>query len=208
MTYESAKGGATFPQTPMQIKLGTWVAGGKNSPPGTVQWAGGYTDFSKAPFLGYYKSIAITDYAGKDKPANGGVKEYIYGDQTGTYQSIKVVGGDSSSDSSSSSSSGSATGTQTSSGAQSSTKASASGTTTKAASTTGTSAKTTLTTAAASTGSNSTTTAASTATGSGTSPTGSTTPTTVPGSGAPRGAAAVGSVLLAGVGVMVAQMLL
>ena len=210
LTYESAKGGAAFPQTPMQVKLGTWVAGRKDAPEGTVQWAGGKTDFNKAPFLGYYKSIAITDYAGKDKPASGGVKEYIYGDKTGTHDSIKVVGGDSKDDSSSTGSA-SSTGTKTSSGSKTSTDAEASTkttvTTTKAASTTGSASKTTIATvvSTASTGSNSTVTGAS-STGAGSSASGTVKPTTVPGSGASH--FAVGSVLLAGVGAMVAQMLL
>ncbi|KAG6010901.1 hypothetical protein E4U21_002570 [Claviceps maximensis] len=91
LSSDAVKG--KFPQTPMQVKLGTWCAGGKDSPPGTRQWAGGYTDFSKAPFNAYYKSISIVDYAGKDSPAKGGVKEYVYGDMSGTWQSIKVVGG-------------------------------------------------------------------------------------------------------------------
>lgn len=44
-----AKGpGAGFPQTPMQVKLGTWVAGGKNSNEGTREWAGG-CKFTRIP---------------------------------------------------------------------------------------------------------------------------------------------------------------
>ncbi|KAF4471966.1 ice nucleation [Fusarium albosuccineum] len=94
-----AKGGEAFPQTPMQIKLGTWVAGGKNSNAGTREWAGGYTDFDDAPFNAYYKSVTITDYAGKDAAGQGaGVKEYVYGDKTGSWQSIKVKKGDSDDD--------------------------------------------------------------------------------------------------------------
>jgi beta-glucanase (GH16 family) len=86
LTYAAAKGGSTFPQTPMQIKLGTWVGGAKSAPKGTVEWAGGYANFAQAPFVGYYKSIKITDYS------NGvtGAKSYSYADQTGTYKSIKV----------------------------------------------------------------------------------------------------------------------
>ena len=103
LTYADAKGGATYPQTPMQIKLGTWVAGKKDAPKGTVEWAGGYTNFADAPFLGYYKSVVITDYS------NGveGAKEYSYGDRSGTYESIKIstTGGDVSGGKSSSSSS-------------------------------------------------------------------------------------------------------
>ncbi|PTB64581.1 glycoside hydrolase family 16 protein, partial [Trichoderma citrinoviride] len=90
LTAANAEGGASgLPQTPMQVKLGTWVAGRKDAPTGTVEWAGGYTDFSKAPFVGYYKSISIVDYAGADAPTSKSVKEYIYGDHSGSWQSIK-----------------------------------------------------------------------------------------------------------------------
>lgn len=98
LTYEEAKGGSRFPQTPMEVKIGTWVAGGKNSAPGTVEWAGGYTDFSQAPFVAYYKSISIVDYAGKDAPTSDSIKEYVWTDKTGSWESIKVVKGDGSSD--------------------------------------------------------------------------------------------------------------
>lgn len=97
LTAASAKGGSAFPQTPMQIKLGTWTAGTPDKSKWTVEWAGGLTDFSKAPFNAYYKSIKIVDYAGGDSPASKGVKEYVYGDKTGTWKSIKAVAGDGSS---------------------------------------------------------------------------------------------------------------
>lgn len=90
LKYADAKGGAGYPQTPMQIKLGTWVAGRKDAPEGTVQWAGGYTDFSKAPFNGYYKSVTVKDYMNGAKSAGS----YVYGDRTGSYQSIKIEQGD------------------------------------------------------------------------------------------------------------------
>jgi beta-glucanase (GH16 family) len=117
LTYADAKGGATFPQTPMQVKFGTWVAGKKDAPKGTVDWSGGYTNFADAPFIGLYKSITVTDYAGGSAPAsNSAVKQYVYGDKTGTWQSIKLdnTGGDipdDSSNSTSSSASGSASAT-------------------------------------------------------------------------------------------------
>lgn len=91
LTYDEAKGGTGFPQTPMQIKLGTWVAGRPDAAPGTIQWAGGMADFSAAPFNAYYKSISVVDYAGGDFPTSKSVKEYIYGDKSGSYQSIQVV---------------------------------------------------------------------------------------------------------------------
>ncbi|KAI5467694.1 concanavalin A-like lectin/glucanase domain-containing protein, partial [Mariannaea sp. PMI_226] len=88
-TLNAADVGSKFPQTPMQVKLGTWVGGGASSPPGTVEWAGGYTNFNNAPFLAYYKSITIVDYAGKDGPSqNSNVKEYVYSDNSGSWQSI------------------------------------------------------------------------------------------------------------------------
>ncbi|KAF7556938.1 hypothetical protein G7Z17_g1015 [Cylindrodendrum hubeiense] len=91
LTYDEAKGGTSFPQTPMQIKLGTWVGGSPEAAPGTIIWAGGLADFSQGPFTGYYKSISVVDYAGTDYPTSKSVTEYIYGDQSGSYQSIQVV---------------------------------------------------------------------------------------------------------------------
>lgn len=93
-----AKGGSAFPQTPMQVKLGTWVGGGANNAPGTVTWAGGKTDFSKAPFNAYYKSITITDFAGAASAGQStNAKEYVYGDKSGSASSIKIIRGDGSS---------------------------------------------------------------------------------------------------------------
>lgn len=92
-TLKAAEAKGRFPQTPMQIKLGTWVAGGSKAEEGTVKWAGGRTDFYKKPFVGTYKRITITDFAGGNTKANGGIKEYSYGDNTGSAKSIKVTQG-------------------------------------------------------------------------------------------------------------------
>lgn len=184
----NAHGANGFPQTPMQIKLGTWVAGLPDKSKWTVEWAGGLTDFSKAPFNAYYKSVKITDYAGGDAPATKPVKEYTYTDKSGNWQSIKAVGGSNGSDDDNSSSSKEST--KTTSAKESSTKAPST-----------TDDATTLTTATPSaTGGD------STATGS--EPTSATgTPTTVPGSnGAGRNGLAIGGLLLAA-GAMVAQLL-
>lgn len=99
LTYEEAKGGSRFPQTPMEVKIGTWVAGLPDGEEGTVEWAGGYTDFNEAPFQAWYKSVSVTDYAGGDGPTKDSVKEYVWGDKTGSWESIKVVKGDGSDDS-------------------------------------------------------------------------------------------------------------
>ncbi|OLN85092.1 putative glycosidase crf1-like protein 3 [Colletotrichum chlorophyti] len=109
LKYADAQGGSRFPQTPMEVKIGTWVAGRKDAPKGTVEWAGGYTDFEKAPFNAYYKSIAITDYQGNKGVKNA--KEYVYGDRSGSWESI-VVKTEGGSDDKSSSASASKTSTK------------------------------------------------------------------------------------------------
>ncbi|KAM0553399.1 hypothetical protein ACHAPJ_007413 [Fusarium lateritium] len=91
LNYADAKGGSAFPQTPMQVKLGTWTAGSPDAAEGTIQWAGGLADYSKGPFNAYYKSISIVDYAGGDAPTTKTVREYIYGDHSGSFTSIKAV---------------------------------------------------------------------------------------------------------------------
>ncbi|KAF5021920.1 hypothetical protein F66182_6023 [Fusarium sp. NRRL 66182] len=91
LNYADAKGGSAFPQTPMQVKLGTWIAGRPDAEPGTIAWAGGLAEFSQGPFSAYYKSISIVDYAGGDAPTTKTVKEYVYGDRSGRYESIKLV---------------------------------------------------------------------------------------------------------------------
>ncbi|GKT65941.1 ice nucleation protein [Colletotrichum tofieldiae] len=110
LKYADAKGGAMYPQTPMEVKIGTWVAGRKDAPKGTVEWAGGYTDFSKAPFNAYYKSISITDYQGNQ--GKKGAKEYVYGDRSGSWESIVIKTEGGSDDDTSSSASKTATKTE------------------------------------------------------------------------------------------------
>lgn len=72
-----------YPQTPMRLFVGIWAGGDPTLPKGTREWAGGDTDYSKGPFSMYVKSMQVTDYT------QG--KEYQYGDQTGDWESIKVV---------------------------------------------------------------------------------------------------------------------
>jgi beta-glucanase (GH16 family) len=83
-TLEStdAKG---FPQLPMYIMMGSWAGGDPTNPPGTIEWAGGVTDYSKAPFSMYIKSVIVADYSTGS--------EYSYGDNTGSWQSIQAKDG-------------------------------------------------------------------------------------------------------------------
>ncbi|PTB65332.1 glycoside hydrolase family 16 protein [Trichoderma citrinoviride] len=75
-----------YPQTPMQIKFGSWSGGDPSTnAPGTVKWAMGPTDYSKGPFSMMVQSITVSDYS------TG--KQYVYGDTSGSWQSIQAVGG-------------------------------------------------------------------------------------------------------------------
>lgn len=75
-----------YPQTPMQVKFGSWAGGdASRNGPGVVAWARGPTDFSKGPFTMAVKSALITDYS------TG--KQYTYKDTSGSWQSIVAVDG-------------------------------------------------------------------------------------------------------------------
>ena len=76
-----------YPQTPMQVKFGSWAGGDPNTnAPGTVKWAEGPTDYSKGPFTMAVQKVVVTDYSTGHK--------YTYGDQTGSWGSIKSEGGE------------------------------------------------------------------------------------------------------------------
>lgn len=84
-TLEPANAQGQYPQTPMQIKIGAWSGGDPANAPGTIQWARGPTDYSKGPFTMQVKSLMVADYSTGT--------QYVYGDMTGTWQSIKSIGG-------------------------------------------------------------------------------------------------------------------
>lgn len=96
LAYDDALGGKNYPQTPMKVKLGIWSASDTGAE-GTIQWAGGNTDYSDGPFTMQVKSISINNY----NPASS----YTYSDETGDWQSIKMSSEDSKDSSSSGSSS-------------------------------------------------------------------------------------------------------
>lgn len=80
LAYADANGGSNYPQTPMRVKLGIWAGGDPSNPEGTIQWAGGETNYDEGPFTAYIQSVSITNY----NPANS----YTYGDLTGSADSI------------------------------------------------------------------------------------------------------------------------
>jgi beta-glucanase (GH16 family) len=85
LNFNDAQGGARFPQTPMRVRLGIWAGGDPSNGEGTIEWAGGKTDYSQAPFSMSVQSVAIKNYS----PGSG----YTYSDTSGSYESIKIDGG-------------------------------------------------------------------------------------------------------------------
>ena len=83
LKYDEANGGLNFPQTPMNIRLGIWAGGDASMPNGTVEWAGGPTDYSQGPYTMWISSLRVKD-------ASKG-STYTYGDKTGSWQSIKIA---------------------------------------------------------------------------------------------------------------------
>ncbi|KAL1872863.1 transglycosylase [Paecilomyces lecythidis] len=90
LQYADAKGGSRFPQTPSRVKIGIWAGGDPSNGQGTIEWAGGETDYTKAPFTMYVESVDITNYT----PAS----EYSYDGTSGSWQSIKASNTTSSND--------------------------------------------------------------------------------------------------------------
>lgn len=82
---QAAASGNTYPQTPMQVKIGAWSAGDPSNAPGTVAWAGGNTNYAAGPYTMLVQSLMVQDYSTGS--------QYTYGDMSGTYQSIRSTGG-------------------------------------------------------------------------------------------------------------------
>ena len=83
LEYADANGGASFPQTPMNVRLGIWAGGDEDNNNYTIQWAGGVTDYAKGPYTMYVQSARVADFSTGE--------EYKYRDKSGTWQSIDVV---------------------------------------------------------------------------------------------------------------------
>jgi hypothetical protein len=163
LNYADAKGGSRYPQTPMRVRIGIWAGGDPSNGQGTIDWAGGETDYSGTPYTMYVKNVEIVNA----NPA----ESYTYSDNSGSYQSIKMSGAAALSQSSSSIS------TSASTDSKSATEASTAATTlatstqssTAAPTTSGSSSGASTTGSSTTAGSGSTSdSASSTGTGSGT----------------------------------------
>ncbi|GIZ48548.1 hypothetical protein CKM354_001160200 [Cercospora kikuchii] len=75
-----------FPQSPMQLKLGSWAGGDPSNNEGTISWAGGAVNYAAGPFSMYVKTVSIVDYS------TGSA--YRYGDSSGSWESIEATGGE------------------------------------------------------------------------------------------------------------------
>jgi beta-glucanase (GH16 family) len=84
VNYNDAQGGARYPQTPMNIRVGIWAGGAPTNAQGTIDWAGGPTDYSQGPYSMYIKSITV-------KNANP-AESYTWSDKSGSSDSIKFTG--------------------------------------------------------------------------------------------------------------------
>jgi beta-glucanase (GH16 family) len=83
-TLIAASVGDQYPQTPMQVRIGTWCGGCKGEPEGTVQWSGGPTTFGSAPYVMTITNLEIDNA----NPA----ESYVYSDRSGSASSITTGG--------------------------------------------------------------------------------------------------------------------
>jgi len=72
----------------MGVRLGIWAGGDPTANSnGTVEWAGGVTNYKQGPFTMTVASLYIEDFS------TG--KSYTYGDKTGSWESIQIAAGNS-----------------------------------------------------------------------------------------------------------------
>ncbi|KAG9968237.1 concanavalin A-like lectin/glucanase, partial [Aureobasidium melanogenum] len=88
LKYADALNGQNYPQTPMKLKIGIWAGGDPDSnSKGTVEWAGGVVDYHQTPFTMLMERVYVADYSSGST--------YTYGDNTGSWESIKIAEGNS-----------------------------------------------------------------------------------------------------------------
>ncbi|PSS15039.1 glycoside hydrolase family 16 protein [Amorphotheca resinae ATCC 22711] len=156
--------GKNFPQTPMRVKMGNWVGCADQaamtdpSTQGTCEWAGGAANFDQAPFTMFVKSVTIQDY--------GCAQTYTYGDQSGSFESIKSSGGCGPSASSSSSAVSSSTSSSIASSSSSSASSSVSSSASSSASSSSSSSASSSASSSSSAASSASSTAAQSSSGS------------------------------------------
>jgi hypothetical protein len=68
----------------MNVRIGIWAGGDPNNAEGTIEWAGGETDYSKAPYTMVLEKVEVRN----ENPGSS----YSYGDMTGGFESIVTDG--------------------------------------------------------------------------------------------------------------------
>lgn len=71
-----------FPQSPMALFIGVWAGGDPSNSEGTIEWAGGETDYSDAPFSMLVKSMKIENYSDGEA--------YTYKGTSGDWEDISI----------------------------------------------------------------------------------------------------------------------
>ena len=75
-----------YPQSPMLLRMGVWAGGDSSNAAGTIEWAGGETDYTQAPFTMYVRRVVVADYSSGES--------YSYSDTTGDWESIEAEDGE------------------------------------------------------------------------------------------------------------------
>lgn len=83
LTPAEANNTWSYPQTPCRIYIGPWAGGDPDNSPGTIEWAGGKTDYDAGPYTMSVKSVRVTDYSKGTA--------YNYTDTSGTWASIESL---------------------------------------------------------------------------------------------------------------------
>ncbi|KAK9847719.1 Concanavalin A-like lectin/glucanases superfamily [Penicillium brevicompactum] len=83
LAFNDAQSGTRYPQTPMNVRIGIWAGGDPSNGEGTIEWAGGATDYSKSPFTMYIRDVTVVNY----NPA----ETYTWSDQSGSSESIQFA---------------------------------------------------------------------------------------------------------------------
>jgi hypothetical protein len=84
LAYADALGGKNYPQTPMNVRVGIWAGGDKGNDEGTIEWAGGLTDYANGPYTMVLEKIEVVN----EMPGSS----YTYGDMSGSWESIEIEG--------------------------------------------------------------------------------------------------------------------
>lgn len=68
----------------MNVRVGIWAGGDPRNAKGTIEWAGGETDYAAGPYTMVLERVEVVN----ENPA----KSYAYGDRSGSWESVLVDG--------------------------------------------------------------------------------------------------------------------